>query len=146
MCEHQWLADQEFETKLFREAANEALKAEISQRGLLKLDLTRLIQKRVQASVGRSVLGNSVAAQELRISRTCPSCQTYQKFTERPFDTADVRQVAQALNLDTPESKEPALLPVRDLLGELDHLLELFSQRKITSEEFTKRQQALIQF
>ena len=149
ICEHQWLADQDFETQLFRQAAQEAFKAEIAGRGLLRLDLTRLVQKRVQASVGRTVLGSSLAAQELKLSRTCTNCHTYQSFAETPFDLTNPEQVSRALVAGLSggaQSSETAPLPVRDLLGELDQLLDLLSQRKISSEEFNRRQQMLIQF
>ena len=135
-CDHTWLVSRDMENLLTREA----VRGHPRKKGfdLLNLDLSGLVQRRVKATLTDVALGDSVAAQELKLSRTCPNCKTYLQYTETEVDAAEALASLVA-------STVPAENKVQELLSELDQLFEDLQKKRISPTEFTRRQQQLLQ-
>ncbi|GEM46940.1 hypothetical protein [Deinococcus cellulosilyticus] len=134
-CEHTWLVSRDMEALLTREA----VRGHPRKKGLdlLNLDLSQLVQRRVKATLTDVALGDSVAAQELKLSRSCPNCKTYLQYTETEVDPTEA--LASLVSLVPEENR------VEQLLSELDLLFEDLQKKRITPAEFTRRQEQLLQ-
>ena len=137
-CQHVWTADLDFEHKLTREALRGAPKP---KQDLLSLNLSQTIQRRVKAQVVDVALGDSMAAQELKLSRTCPNCQTYFRYQEFRLSEKDLAGL-----IDPTQQPAPPQKGVLAALSEFDRLLDLLASSQITPQEFTERRQKIMSF
>ncbi|GGJ23937.1 hypothetical protein [Deinococcus roseus] len=138
-CQQAWTADLDFEAKLTREIVRGSPRA--SRADLFSLDLGQAIQQRIRAQVVDVALGDSMAAQELKLARTCPSCRTYLRYREVQLSEKDLAGL-----LNPVQAQPQAQVGVLAALSEFDRLLDLLANDQITPQEFTKRRQKIMSF